>query len=1157
MHLLARLSLRNRALIVLVCVFVCAFGAISMTQLKQELIPSVEFPQITVSASNAGASPEVMDKQVGQPLETAMQGVEGLDSSTATSTTGSTTVNLTFAYGTDLDRARGQVDRAISTVQPSLPDGVQPTSFAGSIADFPVVFYAVSGKDSLAATADTLEADVVPVLQKLEGVRQVEVTGAASQYVRVLPDEDKLTKAGLSPADVQSAIQNAGGAMPLGQLEDGGLTLPIQTNGALGNVKDIEALPLVSKKTGSTELLKDVASVKLADEESTSITRTNGDETLALSITKKLDADTVRVSEEVHKALPALQDQSGATFTLVFDQAPSITDSIHDLTVEGLLGLLFAIIVILIFLMSLRSTLVTAISIPLSLLVTFIGVWAFGFSLNMLTLGALTISIGRVVDDSIVVIENIKRHLAYAGPRGTAILDAVKEVSGAITASTLTTVAVFLPVAFVGGLAGELFRPFSLTVTVALIASLFVSLTIVPVLAYWFLGGTAARQARKAAKKAAKQAAKRGGSATATAAGTAGASAENAALAAGSPAPVSSAGPVSASAAARAEAEQAEEKSWLQRMYVPVLRGTQHHPVITLVASVLILVATFGMSFMLKFNLLGSTGQTSFSATLQMPAGTSLDRTDTAAEKVEKALKDINGVQDIQVTIGSGYTGFAALTGASGADKATFTVTTAKGEDVTAIVDASRAEVKKVNTGGEVEVSATQGGGFSSDITINVKASNPDTLAKADKQVRDTMEGIPDATAVESDLSSTQPQVQVTVDREKAAKAGLSQAQIAGLVNATLNPLPAGKVTFGFSTLDVKVGEGKSLSGLDDLKDLEITTATGPVPLEDFAKISRVDSESSITTQDTDRISTVTITPTETGLGAVSAVVTQRLADLDLPDGATATLGGAATQQADSFQQLGLALLAAIAIVYVIMVATFKSLVQPLILLVSIPFAATGSIGLLIVTGVPLGLASLIGMLMLVGIVVTNAIVLIDLINQYRRPTAQRPAMSLDDAIMMGARRRLRPILMTALATIFAMVPMALGLTGSGGFISQPLAVVVVGGLISSTLLTLILVPVLYHLVEGRREKKRVNGTGPEPDGLDDVSLGLVPADSVGARGSDAATQTGQATQDGGNGAGAQLVSEPWTGTIDVVTGEPRASRGRHAANPPAEGSPA
>lgn len=1145
MHLLARLSLRNRALIVLICVFVSAFGVISMTQLKQELIPSVEFPQITVSANNPGASPEVMDQQVGQPLESAMQGVEGLESSTATSTTGSTVVNLTFAYGTDLDRARSQVDRAISSAQQVLPDDVRPSSFAGSIADFPVVFFAVSGQDSLAATADTLNADVVPALQKLDGVRQVSVTGAASQYVRVLPQEKELAEFGITPAHLQAAIQNAGGAVPLGQLPRDGLTLPIQTNGALTSVKDIQALPLFSETLNNTVLLKDVASVKIADEESTSITRTNGKETLALSITKKPDADTVRVSEAVNKALPALQEQSGATFTLVFDQAPSITDSIHDLTVEGLLGLLFAIIVILIFLMSLRSTLVTAISIPLSLLATFIGVWAFGFSLNMLTLGALTISIGRVVDDSIVVIENIKRHLAYGGPRGTAILDAVKEVSGAITASTLTTVAVFLPVAFVGGLAGELFRPFSLTVTVALLSSLLVSLTIVPVLAYWFLGGSAERRARKAAKKAA-------GSPIASANATNQENPANAVDPENAPVPVSAAGPVSATAAARVKAEEAEENSRLQRMYVPVLRGTQRHPVITLVASVLILVATFGMSFMLKFNLLGGTGQASFSATLQMPAGTSLDRTDAAAQKVEDSLKGVSGVQDIQVSVGSADTGFAALMGGGGSDKATFTVTTHKGQDIATIVDSARAQVKGLSTGGEIEVSASQGGGFSSDISINVKAATPEALEKADTMVRDAMQGIPEATAVGSDLSSTQPQVQVAIDRKKASEAGLSQAQIAGLVNATLNPLPAGKVTFGFTTLEVKVGQGQKLRNMTELQDLEIMSADGPVALKDIATITRVEAESSITTQDTDRISTVTITPTETGLGAVSAVVTQRLADLDLPDGATATLGGAATQQADSFQQLGLALLAAIAIVYVIMVATFKSLIQPLILLVSIPFAATGSIGLLILTGVPLGLASLIGMLMLVGIVVTNAIVLIDLINQYRRPTADRPAMSLNDAIMVGARRRLRPILMTALATIFAMIPMALGLTGSGGFISQPLAVVVVGGLISSTLLTLILVPVLYHLVEGRREKKRLNGTGPAPDGLDDVSLGLVPADSAGARGTAAG---GSATAAGS--VAAEPESAPWTGTIDAVTGQPRASRGRHAAGPPIEGAPA
>jgi HAE1 family hydrophobic/amphiphilic exporter-1 len=1052
------LALRNRALIVLVCLFVVVFGTLSVGKLKQELIPSVEFPQITVTATNQGASPEVMDKQVGQPLESSLQAVEGLDESTATSTTGTTTLNLTFAYGTDLDRARNQVDRALSNASQSLPDGVEPTSFAGSVDDLPVIYYAVSGKDSLAATATSLNTEVVPALRKLDGVRQAQVTGASSQEVQVLPHTDKLTAAGLTPEDLRKAIQGAGVPMSLGSLDDKKLSLPIQTSGAPGSVADIKDLPL-SGKDGSTHTIGEMAKVAVHDKTASTITRTNGERTLALSVTKTPDADTVKVSKAVRDALPKLEKSTGATFTMVFDQAPAITDSIHDLTVEGILGLAFAVVVILLFLLSIRSTLVTAISIPLSLMVTFLGIWAAGFSLNMLTLGALTISIGRVVDDSIVVIENIKRHLGTPGPRGRSILDAVREVAGAITASTLTTVAVFLPIAFVGELAGELFRPFALTVTIAMVSSLLVALTIVPVLAYWFLRAPKLMPAAAAPTDAPRDGTTHGAHA-----------------ASGTDMPSDAADSTPQAGARRSgshAADQPERLSWLQRLYLPVLTGTQRHPVITVIAAVIILGATVGSTPFMKTNLLGSMGQEAFSGTLTMPAGSSLKTIDRASAKVEKSIRDLSGVKDVQVSMGSGGDGLASLMGGS-SDAAQFTVTTKKGQDPAVVAQHAQKAAMKLHTGGEADFSATESGGFSNDITVAVKAADPGTLKKANAAVMKKMRGVKGVEKVTSDLTTTSPQVRVDVDRKKAAEAGLTQAQIAGLVNATVNPVDAGQVTFGFTTLPVEVGEGKQLSGLSSLKDLKITTAKGQIPLSDVATVKRVDSESTLSTRNTDRISTVTITPPEDDLGSVSGEVTTALDNLDLPKGAQATLGGAATQQSDSFSQLGLALLAAIAIVYVIMVATFKSLIQPLVLLVSIPFAATGALAALLLTGTPLGLASLIGLLMLVGIVVTNAIVLIDLINQYRQPGPTHDAMPLAEAIRLGALRRLRPILMTAAATVFAMLPMALGITGSGGLISQPLAVVVIGGLVSSTLLTLLLVPVLYKLVESRKERKRV-----------------------------------------------------------------------------------
>ncbi|MGA7204610.1 MAG: efflux RND transporter permease subunit [Specibacter sp.] len=1029
MFRLAQLSLGNRALIALITVFAVVFGVITLGSLKQELIPSIEFPQITVVSAMPGASPEVVDKQVSEPLESALNAVEGLDTSTSTSRSGISTINLSFAYGTNLDRARNQIDRAISNVSAQLPSGVQPQPIAGSIADFPIVFLAVSSSQDLAALNTNLQRLAVPALLKIDGVRGADVTGANSQHIAILPDPAKMAAAGVNAGAITKALSNNGTLVPVGSLTDKGLTLSIQAGSPVDSLDAVKSLPLAGGRAATAPTIGSVASVALADDPTTSITRTNGKATLALSVTKKPDADTVTLSKEINAALPQIAASLGnnTKFTTVLDQAPFIEKSIHDLTVEGLLGLGFAVVVILIFLLSVRSTLVTAISIPLSLLVTFIGLWATGYSLNILTLGALTIAIGRVVDDSIVVIENIKRHLSYGEDKKSAILSAIREVAGAVTASTLTTVAVFLPIAFVGSLAGELFRPFALTVTFALVASLFVSLTIVPVLAYWFLKATPHTDDAGAAL---------GGKALLRA------------------------------------VEEKERASWLQRGYLPILAKTQKHPVYTLVAGVVILGATLAMTPLLPTNLLGNTGQNSMTVQQTLPPGTSLSVTDAAAKKVEAKLTAIDGIQDVQVTIGNSSSGFSALL-SSGASSASFQVITNPNADQVKLQDTVRSAIGTIKDAGDISLGASGGGfGTSSTVDITVKASTGVELQQAADQLVKTMTGLAGAQSVASNLSAAQPVVQVSVDRAKAVAAGLDESQITGLLAATVSPIPGGTVRIDTTDYKVQVGTGKTFDSVAALAAAQIPTPAGPVPLTSVATVKQVDTPLTITSSNGQRTATVSVTPEDNALGTVTSEVQKKLDAATLPAGAVATIGGAATQQADSFNQLGLAMLAAIAIVYVIMVATFKSLIQPLILLVSIPFAATGAIALLLITRIPLGLPSLIGMLMLVGIVVTNAIVLIDLINQYRQPSGDRPAMNVADAIEHGARQRLRPILMTALATVFALTPMALGVTGGGGFISQPLAIVVVGGLVSSTLLTLVLVPVLYRLIEGRKERR-------------------------------------------------------------------------------------
>jgi multidrug efflux pump subunit AcrB len=490
MSRLTRLSLANRAVIALVTAAIAVFGVVSLGSLKQELIPSLQIPTVAVVAASPGSSPDLVEQQVTEPLEAALSGITGVEQLESTASSGLSTTTVMLTYGTDTGDAAQDIQRALDRAATTLPAEVEPVVVTGSIDDLPVVQLAVTGGDG--ATVDpafvtTLNQQVLPRLQEIEGVRDVTLTGTTEALVTVDLDLAAATAAGVSPAAVTTLLQDYGVALPAGTVDDGDRTLSVQVGAPLTSVDDLRALPLTSA-TGAAVTLGDVASVTESAAEPTSYSRLDGDAALGIAITKTPDGNTVDVSHGVTEALDELAPVlGGGQVAVVFDQAPFIEESIEGLATEGGLGLLFAVVVILVFLASIASTLVSAISIPLSLLVTFIGLQVSGYSLNILTLGAMTVAIGRVVDDSIVVIENIKRHLSYGEGKQTAILTAVREVAGAITASTVTTVAVFLPIGLVGGMVGELFRPFALTVAIAMTASLLVALTIVPVLAYWFL----------------------------------------------------------------------------------------------------------------------------------------------------------------------------------------------------------------------------------------------------------------------------------------------------------------------------------------------------------------------------------------------------------------------------------------------------------------------------------------------------------------------------------------------------------------------------------------------------------------------------------------------------------------------------------------------
>ena len=1011
MHLFSVFSLRNRALIALVTIVIGIFGGISLTTLKQELIPSLSLPQIFIITSYPGASPAVVEKDVSTPIESAIQGVAGLDSTTATSSANVSSVTAAFDYGTNIATAEQKVQLAINRIQ-GLPDSADTQVLTFNFSDLPVIQIAVSSDMNPDDLSAKLESSTIVELKKLDDVSDVSLLGTTAQRVVITPDPEKLFANGLSNQAIRDALDDNGVLLPAGQITEDGKTLTVQAGTRITSSDEIAALPLIGGSSGSLLTIADVATVAVVDDPVTGISRVNGEPALTIAITKTPAGNTVAVSQEVRDLIPDLEKALGENtkFTLAFDQAPFIEESINSLATEGLLGLVFAVIVILLFLLSVRSTLVTAISIPASVLITFIGMQAAGYTLNIITLGALTIAIGRVVDDSIVVIENIKRHLTLGEEKLPAILSAVKEVAGAVTASTATTVAVFLPIALVGDITGELFRPFALTVTIALAASLFVSLTIVPVLAYWFLGN--------------KTVHKHEGS-----------------------------------------GDIDEKPSRLQKGYLPVINWTLKRPVAVILAAILLLGGTVALVPFMKTNFIGDSGQNTLTVSQTLPLGASLEARDDAAKKVEDALLAVPGVETVQLSIGSSGSSLRAAFTGGGAS--TFSLTTDPAVDQVALQDDVRAAVAKIDGAGEVTLQAAGSGFASSNIAVNITATSEKELQDASDRVLAAVKKLDVVAEATSNLSADLPFIAITVDRDKAAEAGLSEIAVGGIVTGAMNPSAVGSVVIDEKTLSIYITNDSAPATVQELKDFEIPTATGLKPLSDIATVEQQNGPASITTIKGTRSATVTVTPGSDNVGTASLEVQQAVDAADLPAGATASLGGVTAQQGDAFSQLGLALLVAILIVYVVMVATFKSLRQPLLLLVSVPFAATGAIALQVISGIPLGVASLIGVLMLIGIVVTNAIVLVDLINQYRAS-----GMPVKDAIIHGASRRLRPILMTATATIFALLPLGIGLTGHGGFISQPLAIIVIGGLVSSTLLTLVVLPVLYYLVEGAKERR-------------------------------------------------------------------------------------
>ncbi len=1214
---LTRISLANRMIVGLATLAIVVFGLLATLNLKQELLPSIQVPTAIVTASYPGVSPQIVADDVSTPLERSLTGISGVTKVQSTSSNGNATISVEWEYGLDPDKVVADIRNAVDGVRPTLPDQVETEVITGSTDDIPVLLLAVASDAPLDEASRQVENVVIPELAGIDGVRSVTATGEDTTQLLVTLRPKDLRKHDVTAQAVTQTVQGQATVTPAGTSFDKTLELAVEVGSSSNTVKQFQAVQ-VPTPDGPIRLSA-VADVKVDSIESTSIARADGRPALSVAVLKDTDADAVEISHTVRDQIPSLEQKLGnnTTITTIFDQAPLIEQSIHDLAIEGLLGLAFAVLVILLFLFSIRATLITAISIPLSLLIAMIGVQLSDYSLNIFTLAGLTVAVGRVVDDSIVVVENIKRRdLGHRTLRPSDVLASVKEVAGAVTASTLTTVTVFAPVAIVSGVVGELFRPFAITIAVALGASLLVSMTIVPVLAYWFLRGGARR------RQLAATAAEKPGAPEAS------------------------------------ETHTAEETkvTRLQRGYLPILRFGLTHPFITLGIALLVFVGTLGSATLLKTDFIGSvTDQTTLAIQQKLPAGTRLSTTSAAATQVENLLRGDPQVKSYLVTIGG-----SLVPGTSrNTNTAEFTVLLAEDAKADTVRPQLEQQVAELDeSAGEITVTTTNNQSTTNDLTVTVKSENTASLQIGAKEVERELDTVPGLTNIRTNLEEQRKLLKVTLDKKKAASLGFTQGDVGQAISNALRGTQVGSVTLAGEQRDIfvrtqaadepspadignlelpvsqlqqtnaqkkasdklaakqkaftkeqqqlqddatsdqndelrkqrnKLEENRSdtVDQLDKTrrqladtkKQLAKLKANPPKPppppnpsvppipvtqqqlatqlatqqwsqqvaqlsaavtqtekaidqtdasidqidesikqvdkqqdaadkqaqqtkeqrakqeklqdeqealddvrakavkVKNVAKVQEVLAPTTVTQIEGTPSVTISATPDVNDLGALTATIQSRLDALtDLPPGVTATLGGSAQDQQDAFRQLGLAMLVAIALVFMIMVGTFRSLVQPLILMVSIPFAATGAVAGLLITDTPLGVPAMVGLLMLIGIVVTNAIVLIDLINQYRRR-----GEDLRSAITDGARLRLRPIIMTASATIFALIPMALGFTGGGAFISGPLAIVVIGGLISSTVLTLLLVPVLYSLVERRSERRRVREASDLP----------------------------------------------------------------------------
>ncbi len=1003
-------SFRRAGIVLLATVLVLAIGVYSAFTVKQELLPDFELPFVTVIVQSPGDQASTVANSIIAPIEASTSELDGLRTTQSTSVDGLGIVLYVFDIGTSTDNAERQIRDGLSTLD--LPPGASTRLLAFDPTILPIVVFDLSGDLSQAELQQIAEQQLVPAMSDIDGVANVSVTGGAFDQVLITLDRQQLLDQGIAYESVANALQSNNVILPSGQLTGGDTTVPVQTIALLTSLDDIKAIPIPTAH-GTMVPLSDIAQVEQITGVATGISRTNGQPSISVQITKEKTANTVAIGESVVETLDRIEPElpEGVSVSVFSNQADMISDSIDSVVEEGIIGGILAIIVVFLFLRNWRTTIITAVSIPVSLLVAVTVLSWLGYSLNIMTLAGLTIAIGRVIDDTIVVLENVYRHMSAGQTPIDAIREGAREVTIAILGATAVTCAVFLPLGLTGGIIGALFLPFAIAVVAALLASLLVAVTLVPTLSRFLLAGKV-----------------------------------------------------------RPQSDTNPQTGLSGRIYRPTLNWALDHRWITLGIAGALFIGSLLLVPFLPVSFLPDSGENTVTITVDARPGETAQAVSDRALEVERLLVDrkVERYQTVITGAGADLAAIGNLLSGTSPNSATITADLGKGVDKQETAEQLRADIaSQIADPAGITVSTSSGMTGSSGVAVTVSTTNgadPAALAEFAGTVAAAVSDVDHVVNVSSNLSATQPTTQIIVDPQKAAAAGLSPQQISQSV-ANLSSV----ATLTMVTLDGKPYPVRMLVGGADTPSIDNLGALELVPgvrLDQVATLSESEVPVSITRIDGREGAQITADIVSDDVGGVSTAVQQAVNKLDVPAGLDVQFGGAASDIDEGFTDLFVAILIAIVLVYSIMGLLFRSWIDPLVILASLPLAAIGAIVSLLVTGSALSLSALIGLLMLVGIVVTNAIVLIEFVIMLR----EERGYTLRDALVAGGLIRLRPILMTASATVLALIPLSLGLT-EGMLIAADLGRVVIGGLVSSTLLTLLVVPVLYSLADDLKRK--------------------------------------------------------------------------------------